>query len=159
GVAAIAWPVYGQHAFVTSLAILAPLGAAMALLADLLVTDRRSIGGLRRQLAMLAILAAAQLAAAVVLFAALMFVSNHDAFFMALAAGYAGVIGLAAAWLVAQRALADLDVVRDGLARAGEGSRGVRIAVHGQDALAALATGVECTAAELAPGGAARSVP
>ena len=149
-VSAIAWPVYGQHAFVTSLAIMAPLGAATALLADLLVTDRRSIGGLRRQLAMLAILAAAQLAAAVVLFAALMFVSKHDAFFMALAAGYAGVIGLAAAWLVAQRALTDLDLVRDGLARVGEGSRDVRIAVQGQDELACLATDVESMAAELA---------
>jgi signal transduction histidine kinase len=149
-VSAMAWPVYGRHAFVTSLAILAPLGAATALLADLLVTNRRSTGGLRRQLAMLAILAAGQLAATVTLFAALMFVSNHDAFFMALAAGYAGVIGLAAAGFVAQRALTDLDLVRDGLARVGEGSRDVRIAVQGQNELARLANDVESMAAELA---------
>jgi signal transduction histidine kinase len=149
-VAAIAWPVYGWQAFVSSLEILAPLGAAAALLADLLVTGHRSIAGLRRQLAMLAILAVAQLAATVVLFAALMFVSNHDAFFMALAAGYAGVSGLAAAWLVTQRALADLDAVRNGLAQVGQGSRDVRIAVRGQDELARLATDVESMAAELA---------
>jgi signal transduction histidine kinase len=149
-VAAIAWPVYGTHAFLTSLAILAPLGAATALLADLLVTDRRWIRGLRRQLAVLAVLAAAQLAAAVGLFAALMFVSDHDAFFMALAAGYAGVIGLAAAWLVAQRALADLDAVRAGVARVGEGSRELRIPVRGKDELALLAADVESMAAELA---------
>lgn len=149
-VSAIAWPIYGGHAFVTSLAILAPLGAATALMADLLVTDRRSIGGLRRQLAMLALLVAVQLAAAVVLFAALMFVSNHDAFFMALAAGYAGLIGLAAAWLVARRALTDLDLVRDGLARVGEGARDVRIPVRGQDELARLATDVESMSTELA---------
>ncbi|HLY50118.1 MAG TPA: HAMP domain-containing sensor histidine kinase [Solirubrobacteraceae bacterium] len=149
-VSAIAWPVYGRHAFLTSLAILAPVGAATALLADLLVSNRRASGGLRRQLAMLAVLAAAQLAAAVGLFAALMFVSNHDAFFMALAAGYAALIGLGAAWLVAQRALGDLDSVREGLAQVGEGSRNVRIPVRGQDELARLATDVESMAAELA---------
>jgi signal transduction histidine kinase len=149
-VSAIAWPVYGRHAFITSLAILAPLGAVTALLADLLVTDGRSTGGLRRQLAMLAILATAQLAAAVVLFAALMFVSNHDAFFMVLAAGYGGVIGLAAAWLVARRALTNLDAVRRGVAQVGEGARDVRIPVRGQDELACLASDVESMAAELA---------
>ena len=148
--AAVAWPVYGWHAFVTSLAILAPLGAATALLADLLVTDRRWIRGLRRQLAVLAILAAAQLAVAVGLFAVLMFVSDHDAFFMALAAGYAGVIGLAAAWLVTQGALADLDAVRRGVAQVAEGSREVRITVHGHDELAQLAADVELMAGELA---------
>ena len=150
GVSAIVWPVYGSRASVSSLAILAPLGAATTVLADLLASHRGWIRGMRRQLSVLALLASAQLAAALGLFAGLMFVSNHDAFFMALAAGYAGLVGLAAARLVARRALSDLDAVRTAVAQVGEGSRDVRIPLHGHDELAALAADVESMAAKLA---------
>ena len=150
GVSALAWPVYGSGAFITSLAILAPLGAATTLLAGLLASHRGWIRGMRRQLGVLALLALAQLAVALGLFAGLMFVSNHDAFFMALAAGYAGLVGLAAARLVARRALSDLDTVRTAVAQVGEGSRDVRIPLHGQDELAALAADVESMAAKVA---------
>jgi len=150
GVSALAWPVYGWNAFSSSLAILAPLGAGTTLLADLLASHRGWIRGMRRQLGVLALLALAQLAVALGLFAGLMFLSNHDAFFMALAAGYAGLVGLAAARLVARRALSDLDAVRSAVAQVGEGSRDVRIPLHGQDELAALAADVESMAAKLA---------
>jgi signal transduction histidine kinase len=150
GVSALAWPVYGWNAFISSLAILAPLGAGTTLLADLLASHRGWIRGMRRQLGVLALLALAQLAVALGLFAGLMFLSNHDAFFMALAAGYAGLVGLAAARLVARRALSDLDAVRSAVAQVGEGSRDVRIPLHGQDELAALAADVESMAAKLA---------
>jgi signal transduction histidine kinase len=149
-VSAIAWPIYGAHAFLTSLAILAPLGAVTTLLADLLATRRGRVHGIRRQLGVLAVLAAAQLAAAVGLFAALMFVSNHDAFFMALAAGYAGLVGLAAGRLVARRALLDLDAVRSAVKEVGEGSRELQIPVQGQDELASLAADVETMAIKVA---------
>jgi signal transduction histidine kinase len=80
----------------------------------------------------------------------LMFVSNHDAFFMAVAAGYAALIALAAARLVAQRTLGDLDAVRSALEQVADGSREVTIAVHGRDELAVLAAEVEAMAARLA---------
>lgn len=147
GVAAIAWPVYGWHAFIESVEILVPLGCLTALAAEVIAGRRR---GLRRELGAVALLVAAQLAAAVGLFAWLMFVSNHDALFMALAAGYAGVIGIAAARLVARRALGDLDEVRDALARVGAGERELHIAVHGQDELAGLAADVEAMTARVA---------
>ena len=150
GLSAVAGLVYGSSAFVTSVAILAPLGAVTTTLADLLATHRAWIRGLRRQLGALALLAAAQLAVAVAAFAALMFVSSHDAFFMVLAAGYAGLIGLVAARLVARRALADLDAVRGAVAQVGEGSRALRIPVHGRDELALLAADIETMAARLA---------
>src|SRR5438128_7971422 len=98
-VSAIAWPVYGSRAFLDSLAILAPLGAATSLLAGPIASHRARIHGIRHQLGALAVLALAQLAVALALFAAIMFVSHHDAFFMALAAGYACLVGLAAAKL------------------------------------------------------------
>jgi signal transduction histidine kinase len=149
-VSAIAWPIYGATAFRESFEILAPLGAVTTLLAGALSNQRGRIRGLRRQLAVLAVLAVAQLGGAVALFAALMFVSHMDAFFMALAAGYAGLVGLGAAQLVASRALFDLDAVRRALAEVGEGSRDPRIPVRGRDELAALGADVEAMAAKVA---------
>jgi signal transduction histidine kinase len=148
-VSAIAWPIYGRGAFVTCLEILVPLGAVTALLAYLIANQPRLLVGMRRRLAALALLVAALLAAAVALFASLMFVSPHDAFFMALAAGYAGLVGLGAARLVARRALSDLDAVRTALARVGEGARDVQVSVRGGDELAALAADVEKMAARI----------
>jgi signal transduction histidine kinase len=145
GASVIAWVVYGRAAFVECLAILAPLGAATTLLADAVASHRARLRGLRRQLGVLAVLTAAQLGATVALFAAVMFVSHMDAFFMALAAGYAGLIGLSAAHVVARRALSDLDAVRAALAEVAKGSREVSISVRGQDELAALAADVEAT--------------
>ncbi|MBV8989354.1 MAG: HAMP domain-containing histidine kinase, partial [Solirubrobacterales bacterium] len=147
---AIAWPIYGQHAFVTSVEILAPLGAATTIVASLIADRGGWIRGLRRKFVLLALLVAAQLALGVGLFAGLMFVSKHDAFFMALVAAYAGLIGLGVARLVARRALADLDAVREALGKVGEGSRNVRIAVGGGDELATLAQDVEAMVAKVA---------
>lgn len=142
-VSAIAWPIYGQAAFLECLEILGPLGVATAVIAELIAGRGLALGGLRQRLAALALLVAAQLAAAVALFASVMFVSAHDALFMVLAAGYAGLIGLGAARLVARRALGDLDAVRRALAAVGEGARDIRVPVHGRDELAALAADVE----------------
>jgi signal transduction histidine kinase len=149
-VSAIAWPVYGFGAFVASAVILAPLGAVTMWLADALASHRDWIGGIRPRLGALAVLATAQLAVAIGLFAALMFVSDHDAFLVAIAAAYAAVIAVASARLVARRTLADLDAVRRGVGEVAEGSREVRIPVHGRDELALLAADVEAMAAKLA---------
>jgi signal transduction histidine kinase len=149
-VSAIAWPVYGASAFVESLEILAPLGVVTTVLAGLIASHRGWIRSVRRQLAALGLLTVGQLAVAVALFAALMFVSSHDAFFMALAIGYAALLGLSAARLLARRTLADLDAVRDAVAEVGEGTRELQIPVHGQDELGALAADVEGMAAKVA---------
>ena len=142
-VSALAWPIYGAHAFAESVEILAPLGAATTVLAELIARHRPVIRGIRRRLAALALLAAAQLAAAVALFAGLMFVSNHDALFMALATGYAALVGFGAARLVARRTLSDLDALRRAVADVADGTREVRIPVHGQDELGLLAADIE----------------
>jgi signal transduction histidine kinase len=96
------------------------------------------------------VLVAAQLGVAVGLFAWLMFVSNHDAFFMALVTAYAALIGLSAARLVARRTLSDLDAVRGALAAVGEGAREVHIPVRGSGELASLAADVEAMVAKVA---------
>lgn len=149
-VSALAWPVYGHDAFIACLKILAPLGAGTSLLGSAIAEHRGRIGGLRRQIGLLAILASVQLAIAVALFAELMFVSKHDAFFMALVAGYAALLALAVSRLVAGRALTDLSAVRAALVDVGDGARELNIGVRGRDELAALAGGVEAMAFRLA---------
>jgi signal transduction histidine kinase len=148
-ISAAAWPVYGADAFVSAFEILGPLGAATALVADLIADQRSWVRGVRGRLGALAAVIAAQLGAAVALFASLMFVSKHDAFFMALAAGYAALIGLSAARLVAGRALSDLDAIKRAVAEVGEGSRTVKIEVRGGGELATLAADVETMVAKL----------
>ncbi len=149
GISAIAWLVYGPGAFLSSFEILGPLGAATALLAEAIASQHAWMRGVRAQLATLAALVAAQLALAVALFASLMFVSKHDALFIALAAGYAAVIGLGAARLVTRGALADLDAIRRAVEEVGEGSRQVDIRVRGEGELATLAADLEAMVAKL----------
>jgi signal transduction histidine kinase len=151
-VAAIAWPIYGFGAFLSSEAILVSLGAVTTVLADLIANHRAGIRGLGRQLGVLAMLAAVQVAVAVALFAGLMFVSPYDAFLMALAAGYAGLVGLSAARLFARSALSDLDAIRAALAEVAQGAREIHIPVTGDDELATLAAEVEAMVAKVAAG-------
>ena len=140
---AIAWAVYGPRAFAHTVEILAPLGVVTVVLAELIARHPAWLGGLRIQFAALAALVSLALGAAVALFAGLMFVSSHDALFMAIATGYAAVLGLGVARLVSGRALSDLDTISRALHAVGEGSRAVSIPVRRRDELAALAADVE----------------
>ncbi|CAN5621326.1 hypothetical protein BH20ACT17_BH20ACT17_15880 [soil metagenome] len=148
--AALAAFAYGSAAGVTSLLILVPAGVATVLAAHGIVGARARIGGLRRQFALLAAVAAAQLAIAVAVFVELMFVSGHDAFFSVLVAGYAGALGLWAGRLLGRRALADVDAVRTTLEAVGQGRRDVRTKLAGRDELARLGADVDAMVAKLA---------
>jgi signal transduction histidine kinase len=148
--AALAALGYGSAAGVTSLLILVPAGVATVLAAHGIVGARARIGGLRRQFALLAGVAAAQLAIAVAVFVELMFVSGHDAYFTVLVAGYTGALGLWAGRLLGRRALADVDAVRTTLEAVGQGRRDVQTNLAGHDELARLGADVDAMVAKLA---------
>jgi signal transduction histidine kinase len=141
---------YGSAAGLTSLLILAPLGIATVLAAHAIVATRARIGGLRRQFALLAVVAAAQLAIAVGVFVRLMFVSGHDAYFTVLVAAYTGALGVWAGRLLGRRALADVDAVRTTLEAVGQGRRDVRTNLAGRDELARLGADVDAMVTRLA---------
>jgi len=147
--AGLAAAAYGSAAGRSSLLILVPLGIATVLAAHWIVAARARIGGLRRQFALLAAVAAAQLAIAVVVFVELMFVSSHDAFFTVLLAGYTGVLGLWAGRLLGRRAMVDIDAVRTTLEAVGRGRRDVRANLAGRDELARLGADVDAMIAML----------
>ena len=89
-VAGVVLVIYDAHGAWLTLAIVAPL-AIVTVLAGEWIAARRP-GGLRRQFALVAALGALQLAAGVVLFVALMFVSSHDALLTVLLAVYAAAL-------------------------------------------------------------------
>jgi signal transduction histidine kinase len=148
-VAAVAWLGYGGSAAWATLKILAPLGCGAVLVAHLLALARERVGGLRRQFALVAVVAMVQLTLAVVLFVEEMFVSGHDAFFAVLAAAYATALTAWAVHLLGRRALDDVDAVRTTLTLVGEGRRDVRTGVAGRDEIARLAADVDAMVAQL----------
>jgi signal transduction histidine kinase len=147
--AAVAGIVYGTDAAGSVAEVLAPLSVGTALAAHAVAAGRARLGGLRRQLALVGVVAVVQLAIAVALFVDLMFVSGHDAFFTALVAGYTGVIGLYAGRLTSRSALADVERIRTALRRVADGERDVRTGVVGRDELGTLGTDVDAMVAKL----------
>jgi signal transduction histidine kinase len=148
-VAAVALVGYGHDAALATVKILAPLGCATVLVAHGLALARGRVGSLRRQFALVTVVAMVQLTAAVVLFVDQMFVSGHDAFFAVLAAAYATALTAWAVHLLGRRALDDVDAVRTTLTLVGEGRRDVRTRVTGRDELARLAADVDAMVARL----------
>jgi signal transduction histidine kinase len=146
GVAAVG---YGDAAARSTFVILAPLGLITVAAIWLLVVRRGAHGSLRRRAAIVGAVFVVQLALGVAAFALKMFVSSHDAFFMALVVAYATLLGAGTAALLSRRALRDLDAVRATLAAVGEGHRDVRTGLTGAGELARLAADVDAMVARL----------
>ncbi|HEX6022497.1 MAG TPA: HAMP domain-containing sensor histidine kinase [Solirubrobacter sp.] len=140
-VSGVVLAVYDAHGAWLTLAIVAPLAIATVLAGEW-IAERRP-GGLRRQVALVAALGALQLAAGVVAFVALMFVSSHDALLTVLLAVYAAALVLWTGRRLGARALADLDKVGATLAAVGEGRRDVRTGLTANDEIARLGRQVD----------------
>jgi len=145
----VAGLIYGGHAALVTLAVLVPLGLLTTAGARQVAMSRAGIGGLRRQLALVGLLATGQLMIAVVLFARLMFVSKHDAFFTVLVVAYASLLALWAGRLTGRQALADLQDISATVERVGRGERRARSTVAGNDELGRLAVDVNAMAERL----------
>jgi signal transduction histidine kinase len=150
----VAWVCYDVHAAWLTFVLLAPLGCATVLLAGWLLRRRT---GLRRQVVLVGAIAAGQALVTVALFAALMFVSSHDALFTVLAVGYCAALAVWAAWFLSRRVLDDLHAVGTSLTAVGDGRRDVRLAVDGDDEVTRLAREVEAMVDRLARTEAARN--
>jgi signal transduction histidine kinase len=142
---------YGSAAGTSTLRILAPLGVGTVLALEVLVLRGRPLGGgLRRRLGISAAIAAVQLVVGVAAFATGMFVSSHDAFFMALVVAYAALLGGWSASVVGRAALRDVEAVRHTLAAVGDGRRDVRTGVTSDDELGRLAADLDAMIDRLA---------
>jgi signal transduction histidine kinase len=146
---ALSGAVYGAHAAWLTVVTLAPIGALAVVVAHVVTVRRARLGGLRAQAAAVAALIAVATGAAVALFVGVMFVSPHDAFFLAVLTAYAALVGVLCASALGSGALADLDAVRGTLHAVAAGRRDVRTGVAGGGEIAELAGEVDAMVARL----------
>lgn len=142
-ITALAYLGYGGHAANVTFQLLGPLGIVTVLAAEWWVRHRQRVQGLRQQFAIVALVAALQFAAAVFLFAQVMFVSKHDAYFAVLVVVYACAVAGWTARLLGRQAMEDLDAVRLTLEAVGSGQRDVSTGVQGRDEIGLLAADVD----------------
>ncbi|HWT23326.1 MAG TPA: HAMP domain-containing sensor histidine kinase, partial [Solirubrobacteraceae bacterium] len=112
--------------------------------------DRSRLGGVRRQFAFAAAAAVGLVLACVLIAAALMFVSSHDALLASGVAVAAGVIAVRTATLLAGGVAADVIAIRDALVAVGEGRRDVGAGVAARDELGELGRAADAMARRLA---------
>jgi len=148
--------VYGVADGVVTAALLVAIGAAGLAGAHVAAARRRRVGPLRRQFSLAVALAVGEIVAAVVVFALLMFVAEHDALLIAVLAAFAGVVAARAAQLLAGGVMRDVVVVRDGLEAVGRGDRRPLLATEGRDEIAELAAAAAAMVERLAGEEAAR---
>jgi signal transduction histidine kinase len=129
----------GAHAVVVSLEILLPLGLAALLIAQAVDRGRLRLGTLRHRFGLGLALALGQLLAAVVIGAAVMFVSPHDAWATIGILVFAALIAARAAQVLLRGVLADVRAIRDGLHAVERGERDVLIAADSSSELVDLA--------------------
>ena len=142
--------VYGGHdGFLMGLFLLA-VGLLVLAAVQLLVRRRRAAGSLARQLTAGVIVAVALVALGVGAVAALMFISGHDAFTMAVLLVFAGGLTTYSIWALSRGVMDDIESVRDGLRAVGDGRRDVRIRTGGSDEIAELAAAANRMTSQLA---------
>ena len=137
------------HGALVTVALLAAVGVPALALALIATRNRRRLGSLRRQFALIAAIAAGQLVATAVLFALVMFLSPHDALLAVVVGAFCGAVALVAARLLAGGVLGDVEQIRDGLEAVGDGERNVDFATGGRDELAVLAGEAQLMTARL----------
>jgi signal transduction histidine kinase len=142
--------VYGAHAAALTFLLLVALGLAVLAVAHLAASRRERLGPLRRQFSLAVGIAAGQMALVAVAFAALMFVSAHDALLVAVIAVPSGLVAVRAAGLLAGGVMRDVETLRDGLEAIGEGERPEPLRTGAHDELAQLAGSVDALGARLA---------
>ena len=131
-------------------ALLLVTGAPVLVFTHWFARRRARIGSLRRQLALGAggAIGLALLATGIV--AALMFVSPHDAFTLALLLGFAAVLAGWAVVSVTGGVVRDVEAIQRGVRAVGEGAHEVRIETEAGDELAELAAAANRMVAQLA---------
>jgi signal transduction histidine kinase len=107
---------------------------------------RAALGSLERQLGIGVAIAAAQAVAGAVLFAAVMFLSAHDALLVCLVAVVTGLVAALAVRTITESVLDDVRLLQDGLDAVRPGGPPPEIVTAGRDELAALAAGATAMA-------------
>ena len=129
----------GTHAVVISTAILLPLGLLALLVAQAVDGGQLRLRTLRQRFELGLGLALGQLLAALIIGAAVMFVSGDDAWMTIGVLAFAALIAIRAAQLLSRGVVTDVRAIRDGLHAVGAGKREVQVEASSSEELADLA--------------------
>jgi signal transduction histidine kinase len=129
----------GGHAVVVTAEILVPIGVLALLIAQLAASGKLRSTTLRTRFQLGLALALGQLLAALLIGAAVMFVSDHDALATIGLLLFAALIAARAAQLLSGGVVADIRAIRDGLRAVGAGDRNARVAASSSVELEDLA--------------------
>jgi len=129
----------GEHAVVLSTEILLPLGLLALLIAQAADARRIRLRTLRHRFELGLGLALGQLLAALIIGAAVMFVSHEDAWITIGILAFAALIAARAAQLLSQGLESDVRAIRDGLHAVQRGERDVRVVASSSEELVDLA--------------------
>ncbi len=146
---------YGLREGAETAGLLAAAGALVLVLTHALMARRAKVGSLTRQFQLGVGLVMGVGVLAVGATAALMFVSAHDAFTMALLLAFTGGLVAYAASLIASRVMRDIESVRNCVVAVGEGQRDLRCETGAHDELGELAAAANRMIDQLSKGEAA----
>jgi len=146
---------YGLRQGAETAGLLAAAGALVLVLTHALMARRAKVGSLTRQFQLGVALVMGVGVLAIGATAALMFVSAHDAFTMALLLAFTGGLVAYAASLIASRVMRDIESVRNCVVAVGEGQRDLRCETGAPDELGELAAAANRMIDQLSKGEAA----
>ncbi len=129
----------GLHAVLVSIAILLPVGLAALLVAHAADVGRLRLGTLRSRFRLSVGLALGQLLAALIIGAAVMFVSTKDAWTTIGILVFAALVAGSAAQILLKDVVADVRAVATGLHAVGQGERDIHITARSGEELIDLA--------------------
>lgn len=129
----------GAHAVIVTAEILVPIGVLALVIAQVAATGRLRSTTLRTRFGLGLGLALGQLLAALVIGAAVMFVSTHDALATIGLLVFAALVAARAAQLLSAGVVADIRAIRDGLRAVQRGDRAARVSATSSTELEELA--------------------
>jgi len=142
--------VYGWEGAITTFYLLAPVAVGALLIAHLAARQRSRIGGIGRQLSLTIGLVVASILVTVWIGADRMFLSGHDAVVISLMAAVIGLVALRVGQVLHEGIADDVDRIRDGLRKIGEGDRQTGSLAVGQDELGEIAADIDLMVDRLA---------
>jgi signal transduction histidine kinase len=142
--------IYGADGAMTTFYLVAPVAVVVLLVAHWAARHRTRVGGISRQLDLAILLVVASILVTVWIGADRMFLSDHDATVISLMAAVIGLIALRVGQVLHAGIAADVDRIRAGLRRIGEGDRETGGLPVGSDELGEIAADIEAMTARLA---------
>lgn len=142
--------IYGSEGGVTTFYLVFPVALTVLLVAHLAARRREMIGGIGRQMALAVALVVISILVTVWIGAEQMFLSDHDAVVISLMAAVIGLVALRVGQVLNAGIAEDVDRIREGLARIGEGEREIETLPVGRDELGEISEDIEAMVSQLA---------